>query len=220
MKITPLLRYPPTTTWHNSHHLPLHNRGTLPPVHELFKRPSSVAPLLKQSSSFLISESITKLNGVHPVLLLCKINYHKKLKDVLHVKLDKCCRWLWSIHCLERTRRKTCLTLGHFLNLFAAPKFTWRVFNISTKFSVSNSGLGLKFESYGRLHSKSLFRTIFYFLDAIHSFQYVMENLHPGHIHYRMWVGCTRAHVGRRSSPVRNSPDRSVQDPGPCATGR
>jgi hypothetical protein len=40
MKITPLPRYPTTTTWHNSHRLPLHNSGALPSVHELFKRPS------------------------------------------------------------------------------------------------------------------------------------------------------------------------------------
>jgi hypothetical protein len=33
MRITPLLRYPTTTTWHNSHLLPLHNSSTLPPVH-------------------------------------------------------------------------------------------------------------------------------------------------------------------------------------------
>jgi hypothetical protein len=29
-----------TTTWHNRHRLPLYNSGALPPVHELFKRPS------------------------------------------------------------------------------------------------------------------------------------------------------------------------------------
>jgi len=40
MKITPLLRYPTTITWHNSHHFRLHNNGALPPVQELFKRPS------------------------------------------------------------------------------------------------------------------------------------------------------------------------------------
>jgi hypothetical protein len=40
MKITPLLCYPTITTWHNSHHLPLHNSSALSPVHELFKRPS------------------------------------------------------------------------------------------------------------------------------------------------------------------------------------
>jgi len=39
MKITPLLCYPTITTWHNSHHLPLHNSSALSPVHELFKRP-------------------------------------------------------------------------------------------------------------------------------------------------------------------------------------
>jgi hypothetical protein len=42
MKITPLLRYPTTTTWHNSHRLPLHNSGAQPPVYELFRRPSYV----------------------------------------------------------------------------------------------------------------------------------------------------------------------------------
>jgi hypothetical protein len=31
---------PTTTTWHNSHRLPLHKSDALPPVHELFKRPS------------------------------------------------------------------------------------------------------------------------------------------------------------------------------------
>jgi hypothetical protein len=31
---------PTITTWHNTHRLPLHNSGALPPVHELFKRPS------------------------------------------------------------------------------------------------------------------------------------------------------------------------------------
>jgi hypothetical protein len=31
---------PPTTTWHNSHRLLLLNSGVLPPVHELYKRPS------------------------------------------------------------------------------------------------------------------------------------------------------------------------------------
>jgi hypothetical protein len=45
MKITPLLRYPTTTTWHNSHRLSLHNRSALTPVHEVFKRPSYVACL-------------------------------------------------------------------------------------------------------------------------------------------------------------------------------
>jgi hypothetical protein len=42
MKITPLLRYLTTTTWHNSHRLPLHNSGALPPVHEPFKRPKYI----------------------------------------------------------------------------------------------------------------------------------------------------------------------------------
>jgi hypothetical protein len=36
MKIAPLLHHPTITTWHNSHRLPLHNGGTLPPVHKLF----------------------------------------------------------------------------------------------------------------------------------------------------------------------------------------
>jgi hypothetical protein len=40
IKIKPLLRYPTTTTWYNSHRLSLHNSGALPPVHEPFKRPS------------------------------------------------------------------------------------------------------------------------------------------------------------------------------------
>jgi hypothetical protein len=40
MKITPLLRYPITTTWHNCHLLPMRNSGALSPIHELFKRPS------------------------------------------------------------------------------------------------------------------------------------------------------------------------------------
>jgi hypothetical protein len=31
---------PTTTTWHNSHHLSLHNSSILPPVHELFKQPA------------------------------------------------------------------------------------------------------------------------------------------------------------------------------------
>jgi hypothetical protein len=29
---------PTSKTWHNSHRLPLHNSGALPPVHELFKQ--------------------------------------------------------------------------------------------------------------------------------------------------------------------------------------
>jgi hypothetical protein len=40
MKITPLLRYLHHYNLANSHRLPLHNSGALPPVHELFKRPS------------------------------------------------------------------------------------------------------------------------------------------------------------------------------------
>jgi hypothetical protein len=36
---------PTTTTWDNSHSLPLHNSGTLAPVHELFRRPSYVTSL-------------------------------------------------------------------------------------------------------------------------------------------------------------------------------
>jgi len=36
MKITPLLRYLHN---YNSYRLPLHNRGALPTVHELIKRP-------------------------------------------------------------------------------------------------------------------------------------------------------------------------------------
>jgi hypothetical protein len=40
MKIMPLYVTHTTTTWHNSHRLPLHNSSALPPVHELFKRPS------------------------------------------------------------------------------------------------------------------------------------------------------------------------------------
>jgi hypothetical protein len=40
MKITPLLHYPPITTWHNSYRLRMCNSGALPPVHELLKRPS------------------------------------------------------------------------------------------------------------------------------------------------------------------------------------
>jgi hypothetical protein len=43
MKITPLLRHPTTTTWHNSHRLGLHNSGALPPVHELCKWPSYIS---------------------------------------------------------------------------------------------------------------------------------------------------------------------------------
>jgi hypothetical protein len=42
MKITPLLRYPTTTTWRNNHRLSLRNSGVLPPVHEPSKRPSYV----------------------------------------------------------------------------------------------------------------------------------------------------------------------------------
>jgi len=40
LKITPLLPYPTTTTWHNSHRFPLRNSGALPPVHGLCKRHS------------------------------------------------------------------------------------------------------------------------------------------------------------------------------------
>jgi hypothetical protein len=42
LKITPLLRYPTTKIWHNSYRLPLHNSGSLLPIHELFKWPSYI----------------------------------------------------------------------------------------------------------------------------------------------------------------------------------
>jgi len=45
MKITPLLRSVTTTIWRNSHRLPLHNSGAIPPVRELFKWPSYIEKL-------------------------------------------------------------------------------------------------------------------------------------------------------------------------------
>jgi len=33
---------PTTTNCHKSHRLPMHNTGALPPVHEIFKRPSYI----------------------------------------------------------------------------------------------------------------------------------------------------------------------------------
>jgi hypothetical protein len=61
MEIMPLLRYP-HRYWCNSHCLPLHNSGTLLPVHELFKRPS-------YSWNFVLN-------------LIFKYYLHRKIKNV------------------------------------------------------------------------------------------------------------------------------------------
>jgi hypothetical protein len=83
MKIMPLY-YPPLLKlgWHNSHPLPLHNRGTLPPVHELFKQLSyifkfsvlslfiKVVPMLKNQAMKTYRHIYIKFH----VLLTCALD--------------------------------------------------------------------------------------------------------------------------------------------------
>jgi hypothetical protein len=86
MQITPLLRYPTTTTWHNSHRLPLHNSGALPPVHEVFKRPSHVEVL--QIMKFLIMESFIASHISLSLRIKCS-------RYCVYLRKKKCL-WLFS----------------------------------------------------------------------------------------------------------------------------
>jgi len=59
MKITLLLRYPHHYNWHNSHRLPLHNSGALPPVHELFKLRSYLRYICAHCHCVLIKSQLS-----------------------------------------------------------------------------------------------------------------------------------------------------------------
>jgi len=56
MKITPLCVTLITTTWFNSHRLPLNNSDALPPVHELFKRPPCMCVCVYTHTHYMNTE--------------------------------------------------------------------------------------------------------------------------------------------------------------------